>query len=1297
LGITAFQKMIKRLFPVFSIFFCFSIAGLSQQSVIVSKSIHWYYEARGLVKGTEATPLINAEEVRLTSKGVPVLYLDYPLAQQSTIEIALKNVQTQETDPTMIAPGIQYSLGAEFSYTVSYSTHNKQPVANIAIIALKATEGYGITALRAVDIEITTLPVALKKTVGSTTFKANSVLAQGTFYKISISNTGLYKLDYNYFKNLGYDMNSINPKNIHIYSKGGGMLPRSNNAAREDDLPENAIYVNGEPDGKFDAQDYVVFYGKAQTVWNLVNGTYVHTSNYYDETTYYFLSVDNTPGVRVTMLTAPSGTPNQTVTSGDEYVVHEINKVNDYQSGAELLGESFNKNTEQNFAFTIPDILTSEPVYFRSSEVAHSVGVTTGFNISNHSTAISSRSCNPIIESFDQAYYSVVNPTSTTFTAASGSFNIRYQFNKNGNTDARGWLDYFELVCRRNLVQGGGQMSFRDKNSVGASNISLFNLSTSTPTMVWDVTDCVHIKSLNTTFSAPVTSFKIATDVLHVFISFKDEAGNYFTPLKTEKVENQNLHASPFADLIIISHPDFLAQANRLADHRRQKDGLRVLVTTPQLIYNEFSSGAQDITAIREFVRMLYNKATTAADEPKYLLLFGDASYHYKEAKVFVEADNRYYDNTNFVPTFESDNYYDTDSYASDDYYGLLDDNEGLWLPNSFEAMDIGIGRLPVDNATEAEMIVDKILRYESPEALGDWRNALMFVADDQEYNSHLHESQQVSNLVSSDHTEYNVNKIYLDAYKQVSLGSGYAFPDATDAVNRGIQRGSLVVNYTGHGSSTQLAHEGLLTTGRDIVNWKNKNHLPVFVTATCSFTEFDHITKVSAGEEVIMNENGGGIALLTTTRVAYSNVNLDLNTNFNNDNAFEKTLEGGARLGDIMKLTKNTNGRNNSPSAKHFILLGDPSMRLAVPKYNVITTKVNNNPVTADNDTMRALQKVSIEGFVADMSNDTVNGFNGEVSVTVYDKPGTYSTLANDADSYKETFTMQKNFVFKGIAAVTNGTFKIAFVIPKDISYNYGLGKISYYASDKTNNVDGSGSYMKVVIGGSDNSAVVDSKGPEIKLFINDTTFMNGGTTHENPLLIAHLFDENGINTSGVSIGHEMTASLDFDNSNPSVLNDFYEGTLNDFQRGKVSYPYYNLALGTHIITVKVWDIYNNSGTASISFIVVDKNELKIDRLMNYPNPFNPGYGPTTFSFEHNRAGEPLEVTLEVYSVTGEKIRTLILPKSNGSTRFDELEWNGNNELGAPLPAGTYIFKAFVKDKDNHTASQSSRLVIVR
>ncbi len=1288
--------MMKRFSLLFILLLFIPYLCRSQQIVKRSKTMHWRYENVALKRGAKPTPVITAEEAFLNDQALPIVLFEFDLEQQGEITVEIKSSKTSVVDPTLLAPSIQSNIPAEFTYKTSYSTRNKKPILTIAIIGLRRINNDKIEVPTELEVVLTITP-SLNKTIGSTIFKSNSILSQGNIYKLAISNSGLYKLDYTFLKNLGYDMNAINPKNIHIFGKGGGMLPRANNAFREDDVPENAIYVNGEADSKFDVSDYVVFYGKSQTIWNYSNGKYTHVSNYYEETTYYFLSIDAMAGKRVSLLADPIGIPNLTVTAGDEYVVHELNKVNDYQSGAELLGESFNKVTSQNFSFTIPDLITTEPIVFRSSEVAHSVSTPTTFSISNNAVPIGFRVCNSILEGFDQPYYSTVSTIENSFLSGTGNLNINYVFNKNGNNEARGWLDFFEVIARRSLIQGGGQMGFRDARSVASSNISQFNLSTSQFSIVWDVTDCTNIKQINSTYNSGITSFKIATPTLHEFMSFVDASSNFFVPQSHGAVANQNLHSAAFADLIIVSHPDFLAQANRLAAHRRQHDGLRVLVTTPQLIYNEFSSGAQDITAIRELLRMFYNKATTPADEPKYLLLFGDASFNYKESKVYIEADNRIYDNTNYVPTYESDNYYDTDSYASDDYFGLLDDDEGLWLPNTFEALDIGIGRLPVGNATQAEQMVDKILRYESPEALGEWRNNLMYIADDQDYNSHLNESQQVSEFVALAHPDFNQNKIYLDAYKQISLGSGYAYPDATDAVNRGIQRGTLVFNYTGHGSSIQLAHESLLTSTRDIINWKNKNTLPVFVTATCEFTEFDHIAKVSAGENVLLNTKGGGIALLTTTRVAYSNINLDLNTNFNKNNAFEKTADGGSRLGDIMKLTKNTNARNNSPSSKHFILLGDPSLRLAVPKYNVITTKINNKNVTGANDTFSALQKVSIEGLVADFQNNPLLSFNGEVSITIYDKPSSYSTLANDADSYKQSFSMQKNFVFKGIAAVVNGNFKIDLIIPKDIVYNYGLGKISYYASDKTNNVDAAGSYIKIVIGGSDNHVVLDDKGPQVRLFINDTSFMNGGTTHQNPILIAKLFDENGINTSGVSIGHEMTAIIDYDESHPEVLNDFYEGTLNDFQRGSLHFPYYNLSLGNHTITVKVWDIYNNSGTGRIDFMVVDNTQLKINKLMCYPNPFNPNSGSAIFSFEHNKADEALEVTIDIYTSVGEKIRSLHLPASNGSARFNELEWNGENEIGSPLSSGAYIFKATVKDKDGAIAQQASRLIIVR
>lgn len=1288
--------MTKRQFLFFILFSLVFQLCYSQKSTVISKQLNWRYERTQLKEGTRPISIITSDEASLTNQALPIIFLQQPINGKENIVATLVNVKTQIVDATLLDPQVQMQLTSAFSIKTTTAILNKKAIATFGIIGLRINDNKEIEALSSFNLEITST-TALNKTIGSTQFKSSSILSQGDIHKLAIANTGFYKIDYTFIKNLGYDMASLDPRKIHIYSKGGGMLPRANSTYREDDLPENEIYVNGENDGHFDAADYVVFYGTAQTVWRNASGKYTHISNYYDETTYYFLRVDANPGLRVAFKADPTGLPNKSVTSGDAYFVHELNKVNDYQSGAELLGESFGKNTTQNFSFNIPDLDITQDVQFRSIEVAHSVASNTYFSISNNGFPIITRLCNSIEESFDKPYYSENDTKEANFKVNSGNFNITYTFNKNGNNDARGWLDFFEIVARKNLSLTGGQQSFRDIKSVGVGNIVKFIVNTAQNPNIWDVTNPIHPSQVHTNFTGSSSEFIGAADSLREYAAFIDAPNNFFIPVSKGKVTNQNLHATPFFDLLIVAYPDFLSEANRLANHRRTHDGLRVFVTTPQQIYNEFSGGAQDITAIREFLRMMYNKANSPADEPKYLLLFGDASFNYKEDRVFVEADNRYYNNTNYVPTFESDNYYDTDSYASDDYFGLLDDDEGLWLPGSFEAMDIGIGRLPVGTLEQASQMVDKILRYESPEALGDWRNSLMFIADDQDYNSHLKESEIVSNIVSNDHKEFNINKIYIDAYKQISLGSGYSFPDATDAVNRGMQKGNLIFNYTGHGSSIQLAHESLLTASRDIVNWKNKYQMPLFFTATCEFTEFDHIAKVSAGEDVILNPNGGGIALLTTTRVAYSNVNSDLNINFNSKNACEKSALGGSCIGDIMKLTKNKNGVNSNPSAKHFILLGDPSMRLAVPKYIVNTSKINGHAISIAYDTLRALQKVTIEGYVSNLTGDTLTQFNGEVSVTLYDKPASYVTLANDADSYKQSFSMQKNFIFKGISAVVNGKFKIDLVIPKDIAYNFGQGKISYYAYDKINNVDGSGSYAGIIIGGSDNTAGSDNVGPQILLFINDTTFMDGGSTHQNPLLYAKIFDENGINTSGVSIGHEMTAILDGNTSQPSILNDFYQGTLNNFQNGTISFPYYNLSLGNHAIDVKVWDIYNNSGTARINFIVVDKQALNISKLMSYPNPYLPERGDAIFSFEHNKAGESLNVTIDVTDSYGQKVISLNMAESNGSARFDELRWNGENEHGGSMASGVYFFKATVKDKYGNTVSQTSKLVILR
>ncbi|MBN1198292.1 MAG: type IX secretion system sortase PorU, partial [Bacteroidales bacterium] len=736
------------------------------------------------------------------------------------------------------------------------------------------------------------------------------------------------------------------------------------------------------------------------------------------------------------------------------------------------------------------------------------------------------------------------------------------------------------------------------------------------------------------------------------------------------RVENQDLHGAGTYDYLIVSYPAFLPEAERLAQFHQQKNGMSVLITTPQKIFNEFSSGAQDLSAIRDFVRMIYLRASSG-NEPRYLLLFGDASYDYK---------NREENNTNFVLAYQSPESLDPiDSYVTDDFFALLDANEGQGTGGS---LDIGVGRLPVMSLQEATEAVNKILHYcsESDSVKNDWRNVVCFVADDGDGNLHLEQADTLANRILKDYRVYNIDKIYIDAYQQIATPGGQRCPEVNDAINKRVDKGALIINYTGHGGEVGWAHERVLEVP-DIQAWSNVDNLPVFVTATCEFSRYDDPERVSAGEYVFLNPRGGGIALFTTTRPTFAGSNFILSKNFYNA-AFKKVDGQYLRMGDLILLAKNNT--SSSANTRKFVLLGDPALMMAYPKLNVVTTSISN-------DTLMALSEVTISGEVQDELGGVASGFSGQVFPTVFDKPSEIMTLGDEGDT-PVMFLTQKNQIYKGKVNVTEGRFSFSFIVPKDIAYKYGTGKISYYA--RSAETDAAGFDTLIVVGGFNPLAIVDTQGPDINLYMNDVGFVPGGITNQNPVLLAYVTDESGINTVGNGIGHDITAILDEDSHNPQILNDYYVADLDTYQSGWVSYPFFNLAEGRHTIRFKVWDVFNNSSEAFMSFQVYNTSEFRLTRLYNYPNPFQ---DKTTISFETNQTNLNADVMIQIYTIYGKLVKTIHRSSFITGFRIEPVTWDGTADGGWKVCTGTYVYRLTLTLPDGNLNTATSKLVVIR
>lgn len=1119
------------------------------------------------------------------------------------------------------------------------------------------------------------------------TYAANSVLSSGDWYKISVTEEGVYQLTYDFLKNkLSMDLSSSSPANFRLFGNGGGILPLLNSDFRYDDLQENAVYVyDGGTVGKWDDQDYVLFYGQSPVQWsyNTTQNRFTHQANYYSDSTFYFVTVNGGTGntKRIQQTASLNVSPDFVVNSFDDYQAHELDKTNFIKSGRNFYGEAFDINTTQTFNFTFPNVLQQD-VLFKTNYAAHSPGVTSSVSARYQSQNLFSGTFSTGVVYTDD--YAAERTGTTTFIPSAGdNISITYSFIA-GNSSCIGYLDYIELQARRALTFANtnnmDQMFFRDLNSTGSGKTAQFNIASAPANMVvWNVTDRINVKQqiLNN------GSFIAASDSLQQYVAFGGT--NFFNAGAVGRIDNQNLHALSQADMIIVTHPLFESEANRIADMHRTQDNLSVHVERTDQIYNEFSSGAQDISGIRDFLKMFYDRGINNGTEPRYLLLFGDGSY-----------DNKYRlaNNSNFIPTFESVNSYSyLSSFVADDFYGLMDDNEGLC--DASEQIDIGVGRFVVQTTEEAKTVVDKTISYTSlPEqtnccdggggTLGDWRNVLTFVADDEDGMMHVGPAESISNYVKSNHGVYNIDKIYLDAYKQISTPAGQRYPDVNDAINKRINKGTLIMNYVGHGGETGWAEERVLTND-DINSWSNINKLSVFITATCEFSRWDDPARVSSGEKILLSSAGGGVALFSTTRLVFASSNAVLNTSLIK-HMFD---DPEPRLGDIMVASKNDPGNLNL-NTRNFSLLGDPAIRLHYPKFNIEATSVNAQPLVALNDTLSALSKVTIGGKIT-KGGQLQSDFNGFIYPTVYDKYSNIPMLRNDAASPNLTFQLQKNILYKGKATVKNGEWSFTFIVPKDISYQFGLGKLSFYAENSIE--DGSGYYDSIVVGGSSGNIINDVVGPTLKLYMNDDRFVFGGTTNDKPVIVSYLSDSTGINTVGNGVGHDITAVLDSKTDPVYVLNDYYEGDLDSYTSGKISYPLSKLSEGRHTLKVKAWDILNNSSESYTEFVVASDASLALKHVLNYPNPFTTH---TEFSFEYNKPCEDLDVQIQIFTISGKLIKTISKKVLSPGTRIDDITWDGRDDFGDRIGRGVYVYRVKLKTPDE-TASLTEKLVILK
>ncbi len=1150
-----------------------------------------------------------------------------------------------------------------------------QPALQVSFVPLRINPVSGIPEklvsfsyrFREAETKVKSLKPGLKRS-----YTTSSVLSSGKWVMIKTTEDGIYRLTYDDLVQMGIE----SPSNIRIYGNGNRMLPKMSDQHRPDDLIENRIYISTGSDGTFGQGDYILFYGQGRVSWdyNEESGMFEHEQHLYSEGSYYFITSSSSGKDRIEQKNNPTGMPEVYVDEFDDYGLHKKDKVNLINSGRDWFGEHFKVQTSYDFSFSFPNSITNSQAGLKWRAASRSP-VPTSFTVIHNSLSAGQLNFPSVNTGSYITDFAAIREGITSFNVAGGNqINITVQYAQT-TASAEGWLDYLSLNVRRSLIMTDSQMHFRDTESVNEGQVTGFMIgSAGAETRVWDISDQQNISELDTEVSGNTVSFIDETSRLNQYIAF--DGSSYLTPEIIGPVPNQNLHGTGSVDMVIITHPDFMNQANQLASHRRNNDQLDVIVVTPGQIYNEFSSGKTDVTAIRDFMKMLYDRANSESEMPRYLLLFGNGTY-----------DNRPGNpsGSNFIPTYQSPNSYrPTQSFVSDDFYGLLDDGEG-----EFQGLiDIGIGRLPVTTADQAQSVVNKIINYNTPANKGDWQNVLCFIGDDGDNNMHMRDADILAESVKTSYPAYNLEKIYLDAWPKTGTSLGQRYPGVNQAIAERIRKGALIINYTGHGNELRLADENIIDIN-DVLSWTNRDRLPIFMTATCEFSRFDNHARVSAGEMLLLNPNGGAIAMFSTTRLVYASPNFILNQNFKRFVLEKKHNGRDMRMGDVMRLTKiNSGGGINK---RNFTLLGDPSMKLAIPVHRVEVTSINEIPVTEPHDTLKALSRVTISGGIVSDNGTPLTDFGGMVYHTVYDKKMQNTTLGNDG-SNPFSFTSRDNIIYKGKASVTSGSFSFSFIVPKDIAYHYGYGKISSFAKDGLS--DAAGNYNEIIIGGSNPDALVDTDGPEIELYMNDRNFVNGGTTDENPRLLVFLTDSSGINTVGSGIGHDITLVINNDPSTLLVLNDYYVADADSYQSGSIDYPFTDLEEGSYNLKLKAWDVFNNSSEASIDFSVAESGELALRNVFNYPNPFTQN---TTFHFEHNRPDTGMDILIQIFTVSGRLVKTIDTSINTSGFKPDPIPWDGLDNFGDRIGRGVYIYRLRLRTSDGQTAEKYEKLVILK
>ncbi|MDR3338846.1 MAG: type IX secretion system sortase PorU [Candidatus Symbiothrix sp.] len=1116
-------------------------------------------------------------------------------------------------------------------------------------------------------------------------YAKNSVLSSGKWIRIKVTENAVYKLTYDDLKKNGIN----DPSKVKIYGYGAWILDEDFSKLYVDDLPEVSVYINKGSDGVFNSGDYLLFYGRGMQKWtyNKTRDAFEHENNPYSTAACYFLTESETGGPKE-METIPSASGTATTTATtltifDDYFLHERDSLTISHTGRELFGETFvNKPSDQHFYFTIPGV-TSDPGKMRLSfagapKVVDNVRLTIG------ETQLALQ-IQPPLGANQKArlvdgwkIWTGEKPEQITATV---SYNAAGQIYAN--------LNFIALNVKRALrFYNTGYTFFRNKESL--SNPVLYSIdNASSSCLVWDVTGNFDTRLVQTTTEGASLRFSTVSDntTLHEY-AMVDLSKTFPAPVFAGEVKNQDLHALPQTDMVILAPEVFLPYAEKLAEKHRSHSGLKVTVVNDKSVFNEFSSGSPDATAYRRFMKMFYDRAASETDKPRYLLLFGDGVFDNRHlTPEIAKMDTKYY-----LLTFQvKESLDEAASFGTDDYFGFLDDREGSNIVS--DAIDLGIGRFPVSSLLQAENAVNKVMAYMDNTQYGNWKNKIIFTADNTDvyspanYCEHATQADLLARYMDDNHPEYTLSKYYMDAYKSESVNGKTTFPEAKKAFLNDLKEGCFLLNYTGHGSTSAWSSEDMLQISD--VRQMNFEHLPLWITATCDFGWFDGTT-ISGGEEAFLNKKGGAIALFTTSRVVYSVNNSLINQQLMR-HLFEKENGGHLRLGDVLRKSK-VNLSNDS-NKLNYVLLGDPALELNYPDMQVRLEAINGKPVESGEEfVFKALDKVALSGTIVDAAGKVVEDFSGSLNTNVFDSKQTIRSINTNTAGNYFSFTNYPFKVYSGDNEVKNGRFELTFTVPLDISYTDDFGKMNFYAAAPQQGRDASGSFLRYKLTGTSDNPGGNEAAPQIvQLFLNNENFKDGDNVNETPYFFALVYDEDGINRTGSGLGHDILISIDGNPAWTYVLNNHY--TAESDTEGTIGFSIPELPSGRHTLLFRVWDILNNPAVDSLHFNVVNGYKPEIFDLQAQGNPARTN---TYFVLTHSLPETQLNVEIRVYDLTGRAVWSHIERGSSAFLKSYPIEWNLANNAGNRVQSGIYIYRAVVSTSSSKEATKAKKIIVL-